>query len=47
MAAYAHVFADTKGTTLEPDLADVEGFNTYIEEYKELLQVEKTAVEVL
>ena len=43
----AHVFADTKGTTLEPDLADVEGFNTYIEEYKELLQVEKTAVEVL
>lgn len=43
----AHVFADTKGTTLKPDLADVEGFNTYIEEYKELLQVEKTAVEVL
>lgn len=43
----AHVFADTKGTTLEPEKADVEGFNTYIEEYKELLQVEKTAVEVL
>lgn len=43
----AHVFADTKGTTLEPEKAGVEGFNTYIEEYKELLQVEKTAVEVL
>ena len=43
----AHVFADTKGTTLEPEQADVDGFNIYIEQYKQLLKVEKTAVEVL
>ena len=43
----AHVFADAQGTTLAPDQADVDGFNAYIERYKALLQVEKTAVEVL
>lgn len=43
----AHVFADAKGTTLAPDQADVDGFNTYIEQYKQLLKVEKTAVEVI
>ena len=41
------VFAGAKGTTLQPEQADVEGFNTYIERYKKLLQVEKTAVEVI
>ena len=40
-----HVFADTKGTTLAPEQADVEGFNTYIEQYKQLLEVERKAVE--
>ena len=43
----ARVFADAKGTTLVPDPADVDGFNTYIEQYKQLLKVEKTAVEVI
>ncbi len=43
----AHVFADTKGTTLAPEQTDVDGFNTYIELYKQLLEVERKAVEVL
>ena len=43
----AHVFADTKGTTLNPEQADVDGFNTYIEQYKQLLEVERKAVEVI
>lgn len=42
-----HVFADTKGTTLSPQQADVDGFNTYITAYKNLLAVERTAVEVI
>ena len=42
-----HVFADTKGTTFQPDRADVEGFRTYMEQYRKLLTVEKTAVEAL
>jgi len=43
----AHVFADAKGTTLNPEQADVDGFNTYIEQYKNLLKVERTAVEFI
>ena len=43
----AHVFADAKSTTLAPDQADVDGFNAYIAAYKNLLKVEKAAVEVL
>ena len=43
----AHVFAGAKGSTLAPEKVDVVGFNTYIEQYKKLLQVEKTAVEVI
>ena len=43
----AHVFANTKGTTLAPEQADVDGFNTYIAQYKNLLKVEKTAVDVI
>ena len=42
-----HVFADSKSVTLMPDAADVAGFNTYIENYKRLLEVERKAVEVL
>ena len=43
----AHVFANAKGSTMNPDAADVAGFNTYIAQYKNLLKVEKTAVDVL
>ncbi|MGN1000212.1 MAG: xylulokinase [Faecousia sp.] len=42
-----HVFAGAKGTTLQPEQADVEGFNAYIERYKALLDVERKAVETL
>ena len=42
-----HVFADAEGTTLAPEQADVDGFNAYIEQYKQLLEVERKAVEVL
>ena len=38
------VFAGAKGSTLQPDPADVAGFNTYIAAYKNLLKVEQTAV---
>ena len=44
---YTHVFAGVKGTTIAPDPVDVDGFNTYIEQYKQLLLVERTAVEVI
>jgi len=43
----AHVFADAKGTTLNPEQSDVDGFNTYIEQYQQLLAVERKAVEVI
>lgn len=42
-----HVFADAKCTTIAPDPVDVAGFNTYIQSYRNLLEVEKTAVAVL
>ena len=41
------VFAETAGTTVRPDPALAEGFNTYIQRYKALLKVEQTAVEHL
>ncbi len=41
------VFAGVSGSTIRPDPACVEGFNTYIQRYKALLEVEKTAVEKL
>ena len=49
MEAYlnAQVFAGIKETTLAPALADVEGFNRYIQQYKGLLDVERKAVEML
>ena len=43
----AHVFADTKGSTLAPEQADVDGFNKYIAQYKALLEVERKAVEMI
>lgn len=42
-----HVFNGVSGTTMEPDTADVEGFSRYINQYKQLLKVEQTAVEVI
>ena len=41
------VFAGTEGTTLVPEQADVDGFNTYIARYKQLLEVERKAVEAI
>lgn len=41
------VFVSAESTTLAPDPVDVDGFGTYISEYKKLLEVEKKAVEVL
>ena len=43
----ARVFSGVSGTTLEPEAADAAGFNAYIRRYKNLLQVEWAAVEVL
>ena len=41
------VFAGVSGSTVQPDPAAVAGFNTYIQRYKALLEVEKAAVENL
>ena len=41
----AHVFADVKGSTVDPDPADVEGFRSYLKQYCGLLAVERAAVE--
>lgn len=41
------VFADQTGTTLEPKASDVEGFDTFIERYKNGLAIERAAVESL
>ena len=38
------VFVNSKGVTIAPDPADVEGFNRYIATYMECLPVEKEAV---
>lgn len=43
----ANVFNNTSGTVIEPEKEDVDGFNAYIQQYKKLLEVEKTAVKVL
>lgn len=43
----ARVFANAKGTTLNQQQEDVEGFNLYIKQYKTLLDVERKAVEVI
>ena len=39
------VFKDNKGSRIEPDKAEVEGFNRFIEKYKKACAVEKAAVE--
>ncbi len=41
------VFAGVSGSTVQPDPACVEGFNTYLQRYMALLEVEKTAAEKL
>ena len=43
----ARVFAGVAGSTVEPEAADVAGFNAYIKRYRALLAVERTAVEQL
>jgi sugar (pentulose or hexulose) kinase len=39
------VFGGDKGTTVEPDAKDVEGFDKFIERYKKGLAIERAAVE--
>ncbi|MCI8400156.1 MAG: ATPase [Oscillibacter sp.] len=41
------VFAGVSGTTVQPDPILVEGFNKYIERYKKLLEVERSAAEAI
>ena len=41
------IFKDAKGTTVEPDVRDAAGLETYMERYKAGLEVEKRAVELL
>lgn len=40
-----NVFNNVKGITLTPQQEDIDGFNAYIEQYKKLLEVERTAIE--
>lgn len=42
-----HVFDKSKKSTISPSPEDVEGFNKYLNNYKNLLQVEKAAVDHL
>jgi sugar (pentulose or hexulose) kinase len=41
------VFADQKGTTINPDSEDVKGFDAFIEHYKKGLEIERAAVNVI
>ena len=41
------VFAEYKASVVEPDMADVDGFNEYIKRYESAVAVEKTAIDVL
>jgi sugar (pentulose or hexulose) kinase len=41
------VFAGESGSVMQPDAADVAGFDAYIENYKKALAAEKAAVEAL
>ena len=43
----SRVFADAKVETIQPDPADTAGFAEYLTRYKALLNVEKTAIDVL
>ena len=40
-----HVFANAKGSTVAPDPVDVEGFRSYLKQYRGLLAVERAAIE--
>lgn len=42
-----NVFTHVSGTTLIPEQADVQGFSTYIKNYKQLLKVEQAAIDNL
>ena len=42
-----HAFADKKGVRMEPDTADVKGFDTFLARYTEGLAIERAAVEHL
>jgi sugar (pentulose or hexulose) kinase len=39
-----NVFAGNSGTEISPTKEEVEGFNTYIKNYQQGLEIEKTAV---
>ncbi len=39
------VFADSKGSVIEPDKTDVEGFDAFLKKYKEGLHIERAAIE--
>ena len=47
LAAYLdrHVFHREEGVRMEPDPADVAGFEAFIERYKKGLSIERAAVE--
>jgi hypothetical protein len=42
-----HVFANAQSTVLKPDESDLAGFNSYIRDYRQLLEVERKAVELI
>ena len=42
-----NIFAEAKSETAEPDEADMQGFEKFLERYKATLPVEKSAVETL
>ena len=41
------VFANAQSTVLKPDESDLAGFNSYIRDYRQLLEVERKAVELI
>ncbi len=41
------IFADMAGTTVEPDPADVEGYETFIERYQKGIAIEKAAISAM
>ena len=43
----SRVFAGVSGSTVQPDGETVDGFNSYMERYRALLDVERKAAEVL
>ena len=44
---YGEIFSDGDGETVEPDAADVKGFNDFMKDYKAGIAVEKCAVDTL